>query len=133
MDTDLQGNVGRISGEVLPEGYTEDPDRRCVFSIETFSGGAKGLAYAVLLRAVEDGCDAHWLQEIADAYGIVMPDEVLGRTPKHYVRLNLSGRGPIAVDGTPRRGRLILAWEDALSTPKWMRNGNVWTNLRLTA
>ena len=133
MDTHTETHVGKVSGEPLPAGYEESPARRCVFSIETYTGGAKGLAYAILLRAIEDGCDPRWLHEIADAYGIQLPPEMLNHTPNLCVRLNLSTRRLMSVDGGVKGRRLILTWEDALSPPKWMRNGNGWTNLRLTA
>jgi hypothetical protein len=113
--------------------YSRDPKRKCVFSIETFTGGVKGLAYAVLLQAIGDGCDPDWLHEIATAYGIDLPPELLDHIPSRCVRLNLSTGRLMAVDGGEKRGRLILSWEDALSPPKWMRSRDGGSRLRLTA
>ena len=76
------------------------------------SGGVHGLRLAVLLRAVEDGCNPKWLEEIAQFYEIDLPAGMLQRKPVAGVVVN---------QGTDRftpireirgsRGPL-LSWED---------------------
>jgi len=107
----------------LPIGYTEESSRRCVFIVETFSPGYQGLAWAILLRAIEDGCNANWLMWICHFYGIDVDDKLFDRHPysrvqrdmKTYHRRHRNRQSPdlMAMDCGQRR-KLTLSWEDAL-------------------
>jgi hypothetical protein len=54
--------------------------------------GVKGLGMAVLIRAVGDGCNCEWLERIARAYEIEVPDGMLRRRPR-YVTQTANGKG----------------------------------------
>jgi hypothetical protein len=107
----------------LPQGYTEEPKRKCIFAIETFSGGYQGLAWAIILRAVEEGCSSQWLREICQYYGIDFDDRVFDRKPFGRVKLNLktyhkarrNGRSPdLMAMNCGTREKLVLSWLDAI-------------------
>lgn len=71
--------------ESLPLGYYTSPEDRVDFELAKPSGGINGLQWAVMLRAVEDGCNAEWLEEIARFYEIHVPDGFFRRTKAQYV------------------------------------------------
>lgn len=68
--------------------YYLDPTRKCRFSVDYVTPGAQGLAWAILLKAIEDGCDEMWLRDIIRYYGINFDEALLSRLPANKVKLN---------------------------------------------
>ncbi len=99
----------------LPPGYEERPERRCVFALETMSGGYKGLAFAILLRAVEDGCNADWMKEIAEAYEVELPRGLLDRKPSTRVIMDKSFTRYVSIDVDRSGKKPLLSWADGLA------------------
>ena len=78
--------MSKKQAEFLPPGYEYDPSRKVdaayfVFANADVTPGYKGLAYAVLLMAVADGCSAKWLKDIAEFYHIEAPAKLLDKKP----------------------------------------------------
>lgn len=72
----------------LPPGYTTIEDRKVDFLLPESTEGVKGLAFAVLLMAVSDGCNPRWLEEIAEYYQVPVDPKILYRMPhsKSYIK-----------------------------------------------
>jgi len=73
---------------VNKNGYYTDPSRKCRFSVDYVTPGAQGLAWAILLKAIEDGCSEDWLRDIIRYYGINFDEDLLSRLPANKVKLN---------------------------------------------
>ena len=92
MGTDLQNRVSSYDPTVddtpLPPGYTTSEDRKVDFIIPETSDGLQGIAWAVLMMAVADGCNPKWLEEIADFYQIPIDAKLMYRMPhgKSFVK-----------------------------------------------
>lgn len=91
MGTNLQDRVttDQMQDDLpLPPGYTTSEDRKVDFLLPETSEGPKGLAFAVLLMAVADGCNPKWLEEIADFYQIPIDPKILYRMPhaRSYIK-----------------------------------------------
>lgn len=67
--------------------YHIDEARKCRFSVDYVTPGATGLAWAILLKAVEDGCSTEWLKDIVRFYGIDFDESLLDRLPANKVKL----------------------------------------------
>lgn len=65
----------------LPEGYTKRASRKIEFLSSDTASGLEGLAWAILLTAVADGCNPKWLEEIATYYQVSADRELLYRHP----------------------------------------------------
>lgn len=65
----------------LPFGYKFEEHRHTDFLTSDRSSGLEGLAWAVLLTAVSDGCCPMWLKEIAEFYQIDCDHRILYRRP----------------------------------------------------
>lgn len=100
----------------LPIGFYENPNRRCVFALEKASSGYKGLCLAVLLRAVEEGCNPEWLKLIAKFYEIDTPEGMLDKTPNRRLKMD-PRKGDFnfnTIETTDRVRAPLLDWEDGL-------------------
>ena len=102
----------------LPKGYYEEPSRKCVFAIENDNStpGYKGLAYAILLMAVHDGCCSRWLGEIAIGYGIELPTGMFDKTPANRIKQKKGDHELMAIEMPAGPDRLILSWEDGMAS-----------------
>lgn len=65
----------------LPPGYTFEEHRHTDFLTSERSDGLEGLAWAVLLTAVSDGCCPLWTKEIAEFYQLNFDHRILYRRP----------------------------------------------------
>lgn len=65
----------------LPPGYTFEEHRHTDFLTSERSDGLEGLAWAVLLTAVSDGCCPMWLKEVAEFYQLNFDHRLLYRRP----------------------------------------------------
>lgn len=92
----------------LPPGFCVEPSRRCEFFHEERTHGLKGLAYAVILRALEDGVNERWLRMIAGFYEVPISDRLIDRPPARRIRMSAcTGRlGNASI-------KLVLTWFDA--------------------
>lgn len=92
MGTNLQDRVIQYDPTVdempLPQGYTTSDARKVDFIIPETSDGLQGLAWAVLMMAVADGCNPKWLEEIVDFYQIPVDPKLMYRMPhgKSFVK-----------------------------------------------
>ena len=79
----MGANLSRVSQDELPlpPGYSCREDRKVAFLNSTASDGLKGLAWAVLLQAVADGCNPAWLAQLAAYYHIEVRPELFFRHP----------------------------------------------------
>lgn len=64
-----------------PKLYFCDPDRTINFVRSESTPGVKGLCFAVLLQALEDGCCRDWILDIVDAYDIDVPHSMFDKAP----------------------------------------------------
>jgi hypothetical protein len=92
--------------------------RRCVFAIENDNStpGYRGLAWAVMLMAVHDGCCARWLREIACGYALELPETIFDGIPANRIKQKKGDHELMAVEMPSSDGRLVLEWDDALSS-----------------
>lgn len=90
--------------------YTESKERAVKFNFIDQTDGYKGLAYAILLMAISDGCDGTWLQAIADAYEIQVPEGMLFKTPVKEVCSD-GKSGFFIVDQEPSKKRRKLVFK----------------------
>ena len=74
--------------EILPDGYYYDPRRRVDVSISHRTPGYQGLALAVVLDAVANGCNADWVAHLCDFYQVDLPRSSLERAPLREVRVD---------------------------------------------
>lgn len=75
----------------LPPGYSYRPNRRVTFHDAIPTDGLRGLAWAILLSAVADGCNPRWLAELADYYQIEVNPEMFYRQPAKGVLQDVNG------------------------------------------
>ena len=116
MDAYLSGRrIADKEDGPLPRGYRVIQRRRCSFELLKPSTGHKGLAYSILLRAVEDGCNPQWLKEIAAAYEIDVPLDMFAHKPASHVIVNQGTETFTPVNILPRCRRVLMSWEDGLS------------------
>lgn len=93
----------------LPPGFFTDPKRRCEFynNHEGPMVGFRGLAYAIILRALEDGVNEPWLRLVARFYDLDISERTLGKPLQRNLRVSeCTGR----IGATS--GRLVLTWFD---------------------
>lgn len=94
-----------LDPEPLRPGYFCDPNRTVNVSFIDHTSGVKGLAFAVLLRAVEDGCNREWLEEIAYAYEIDLPDRIFDKAPARNLAFDASVERYVDADKNPNAKR----------------------------
>ena len=94
-----------LDPEPLPHGYFCDPNRTVNVSFIGHTSGVEGLAFAVLLRAVEDGCNIGWLEKIAYAYEIDLPDCVFDNVPARNLAFDASVGCYVDADKNPNAKR----------------------------
>lgn len=70
----------------LPPGYECRPEREVTFLNSTTTDGLEGLAWAILLQAVADGCNPDWLAELAEYYQIQINTDLFYRRPQSVIR-----------------------------------------------
>jgi len=92
----------------LPPGFFTEAERRCEFFHENRTEGIRGLAYAVILRALEDGVNQRWLEMLTRFYEVPIPEKYLRRTPERRLRIN-GCTGHLSADSP----RLVLTWVDS--------------------
>lgn len=96
--------------------YYIDESRKCRFSVDYVTPGEKGLAWAILLKAIEDGCNKEWLIDIVRFYRIDFDEALLERQPANKVKLNNSTNEMIGIHYTRKRPRQepLLSMHDGL-------------------
>ena len=94
----------------LPSGFYTLESRRCEFFSEDRTPGFRGIAFAIVLRALEDGVCERWLRFLKDFYDVTIPEKYLVRTPERQLRINLLTRRMSGV-GPPK---ILLSWFDVL-------------------
>jgi hypothetical protein len=92
----------------LPLGFHTEPQRKCEFFYEDRTLGARGIAFAVLLRALEDGVNEKWLRLITQFYEVPLPEEYLARRPERRLRMNQHTHRV----GSAGPQRITLTWFD---------------------
>ena len=73
--------AGEPEDPPLPEGYTFRSERETDFLSNEHSTGLEGLAWSVMLQAVQDGCNPRWLAEIAYYYQVKIDQRLVYRHP----------------------------------------------------
>ena len=99
----MKNNI--LDPEPLSPGYFCDSSRKVNVSFLAHTPGVKGLAFAILLRAVEDGCNREWLEEIADAYEIDLPEKLFAKAPVRNLAFDVSVERYVDVDKNPKAKR----------------------------
>jgi hypothetical protein len=84
--------------------------------------GYKGLSWAILLKALEDGCSQDWIEDIVEFYDINISKDLLKKLPANKIKLNSDTNQMMGVH-FPQKGKLkaLLSMEDGLHT-KGLRN-----------
>jgi hypothetical protein len=84
--------------------------------------GYKGLSWAILLKALEDGCSQDWIEDIVEFYDINISKDLLKKLPANKIKLNNDTNQMMGVH-FPQKGKLkaLLSMEDGLHT-KGLRN-----------
>jgi hypothetical protein len=102
--------------------YHIDPNRKCRFSMDYVTPGYKGLSWAILLKALEDGCSQDWIEDIVEFYDINISKDLLKKLPANKIKLNSDTNQMMGVH-FPQKGKLkaLLSMEDGLHT-KGLRN-----------
>lgn len=111
-------NATQLDPEPLSPGYFCDPTRTVNVSFLDHTPGVKGLAFAILLRAVEDGCNREWLEEIAEAYEIELPEEFFAKAPVRNLAFDVSAERYVDVDKNPgvkrKKRKFKTLWMEGL-------------------
>jgi hypothetical protein len=96
--------------------YYTDKARMCRFSLDYVTPGYRGLAWAVLLKAIEDGCSRDWLLDIVRYYDIHLDDELLSRLPANKIKVNGPSREMIGIrfETSDVRRKALLTMQDGL-------------------
>jgi hypothetical protein len=96
-------------------GYHIDPNRKCRFSMDYVTPGYQGLAWAVLLKALEDGCSQDWIEDIVEFYDINISKDMLKRLPANKIKFN-NGTNQMMGVHFEAKGKLkpLLSMEDGL-------------------
>jgi hypothetical protein len=96
------------------EFYTS-PERKCRFSIDYVTPGAQGLAWAILLKAVEDGCSKEWLVAIVQYYGIDFDEKLFERLPMNKIKMMNKNHEMIGIQfSAPKEKECLLSMHDGL-------------------
>jgi len=97
--------------------YHIDPNRKCRFSMDYVTPGYKGLSWAILLKALEDGCSQDWIEDIVEFYDINISKDLLKKLPANKIKLNSDTNQMMGVH-FPQKGKLkaLLSMEDGLHT-----------------
>lgn len=103
-------------GMNLDEIYYTEESRKCRFSTDYVTPGEQGLAWAILLRAVEDGCNELWLREIVNFYGITFDVALFKNAPANKIRYNKTTKKMMGIHFPNRRrpSGPLLSLEDGL-------------------
>lgn len=96
--------------------YYIDETRKCRFSVDYVTPGEKGLAWAILLKAIEDGCNKEWLIDIVRFYRIDFDEALLERKPANKVKLNNATNQMVGIHYAHRKEgkKPLLSMEDGL-------------------
>lgn len=96
--------------------YYLDPNRKVRFSFDHVTPGYRGLAWAVFLKGLEDGCNQEWLRDIVRYYDINFDEKLLNRLPVNKVKLNSQTNQMMGISYTHvSTGRKpLLTMEDGL-------------------
>ena len=84
-------------------GYYTDEGRRCRFSTDYVTPGEHGLAWAILLRAVEDGCSEEWLKDIVNFYGMDFDVDLFKNAPANKIKFNKATKKMMGIHFPNRR------------------------------
>jgi hypothetical protein len=84
-------------------GYYTDESRKCRFSTDYVTPGEHGLAWAILLKAVEDGCSREWLRDIVLFYGIDFDVQLFDRDPANKIKFNKATKKMMGIHFPNRR------------------------------
>lgn len=100
----------------MKHGYYIDEHRKCRFSVDYVTPGEKGLAWAILLKAIEDGCSRDWLRDIVRYYGIDFDEALLDRQPANKIKLNNRTSEMLGIQYSHHKDRqkLVLSLQDGL-------------------
>lgn len=82
---------------------------------DIMSPGFTGLGMAIFMKAVEDGCNAEWLMELADFYEVNIPKRALARQPASKLRYCTKKDMLLAIDDRSEKQKLRLSLEDGIS------------------
>ena len=97
--------------------YHIDLNRKCRFSMDYVTPGYQGLAWAVLLKALEDGCSQDWIEDIVEFYDINISKDLLKRLPANKIKLNSDTNQMMGVHFQQKgKLKLLLSMEDGLHT-----------------
>ena len=77
----FESDDGEQNDPPIPEGYTFRDERSTAFLNNEHSTGIEGLAWSVLMQAVQDGCNPRWLAEIVRYYQIRIDPRLVYRYP----------------------------------------------------
>lgn len=100
----------------MNDDYYTDINRKCRFSLDYVTPGYRGLAWAILLKAIEDGCSKEWLIDIVKYYDIDLDPELLERLPANKIKVNSMTSEMIGIHFTPSRikRKSLLSMHDGL-------------------
>lgn len=100
----------------MKPGYYTDNERKCRFSVDYVTPGPRGLAWAILLKAIEDGCSRDWVEDIIIYYDINFDRKLLDRMPANKVKLNPATNQMIGIRYSHeiRGKKALLSMQDGL-------------------
>lgn len=100
----------------MKPGYYTETTRKCRFSMDYVTPGYQGLSWAILLKAIEDGCSRDWLVDIIKFYDINLNPEILSKLPANKVKFNNSTNEMMGIrfNFTKTRKKSLLSLQDGL-------------------
>ena len=100
----------------MKAGYYTEVERKCRFSMDYVTPGYRGLSWAILLKAIEDGCSRDWLYDIVMHYGIDFDVRLFDKNPANKIKINSVTNEMIAVQFTHKKTRKksLLSLHDGL-------------------
>jgi len=100
----------------MKSGYYTDNARKCRFSLDYVTPGYRGLSWAILLKAIEDGCSRDWLYDIITYYGIELDSKLLDRLPANKIKVNSVTNEMLAIHFQHTKGnrKSLLSMHDGL-------------------
>ena len=106
----------------MNDAYYTDVNRKCRFSLDYVTPGYRGLAWAILLKAIEDGCSKEWLVDIVTYYDIDLDMELLERIPANKIKVNSVTNEMIGINFTksPIRRKSLLSMQDGLNIKSFL-------------
>lgn len=78
--------------------------------------GYQGLSWAILLKAIEDGCSKEWLFDIVSYYAIDLDPALLERIPANKIKINSATNEMIAIHCSNKKAKRnsLLSMQDGL-------------------